>query len=325
MKRSSRRSAFTLIELLVVIAIIAVLIGLLVPAVQKVRAAAARIQCQNNLHQIGLALHHYESDKGCFPNGGVKANGMSTHAFILPYIEQDNLYKEIDFTSLWSAAVNAAPTATTVKTYQCPADPTAGPPAAWGGNNYRINCGTVPVNSYGADDTSGVNVNMPPPDGPFFPDTPSPTKGFRASAIKDGLSNTAAFSEHIMGDFSNSISTRDGDTYQPGTHPTTADQALADCNAIDITNLAYQGNSNAGGPWISDGHTQTRYYHIAPPNGRSCMFPPSRIATSANSGHTNGVNLLLFDGSVRFVSNNIDLTTWRALGTRAGGEVVGDY
>jgi prepilin-type N-terminal cleavage/methylation domain-containing protein/prepilin-type processing-associated H-X9-DG protein len=324
MKRSTR-SAFTLIELLVVIAIIAVLIGLLVPAVQKVRQAAARIGCSNNLHQIGLALHHYEADKGFFPNGGTAANGFSTHVYILPYIEQDNLYKQIDFTSHWNAPVNAAAAAATIKTYQCPADPTVGPPVGWGGNNYRVNCGTVPVNAYGADDAAGVNVNMPPPDGGFFPDTPTPTKGFKIAAFKDGLSNTAAFSEHIMGDFSNGISTPDGDTYKPGTHPATADQALADCNAIDLSNLAYQGNSNAGGPWIEDGHTQTRYYHIAPPGGRSCMFPPQRIATSANSGHTNGVNVLLFDGSVRYVSYTINLATWRALGTRAGGEVVGDY
>jgi prepilin-type N-terminal cleavage/methylation domain-containing protein/prepilin-type processing-associated H-X9-DG protein len=324
MKRSTR-SAFTLIELLVVIAIIAVLLGLLVPAVQKVRHAAARIQCSNNLHQIGLALHHYESDKTFFPNGGTAANGFSTHVYLLPYIEQDNLYKGIDFTARWSDPVNAGAAAATIKTFQCPADPTAGPPAGWGGNNYRVNCGTIPLNSYGPDDTEGVNKDMPPPDGGFFPDWPTPQKGFKTAAIKDGLSNTAAFSEHIMGDFSNSISTPDGDTYKPGTYPANADAAMAQCYSIDITDLKYQGNSNAGGPWMSDGHTQTRYYHIVPPGGRSCMFPPSRIATSANSGHTNSVNVLLFDGSVRSVSYGIDLATWRALGTRAGGETLGDY
>jgi prepilin-type N-terminal cleavage/methylation domain-containing protein/prepilin-type processing-associated H-X9-DG protein len=319
------RSAFTLIELLVVIAIIAVLVGLLVPAVQKVRGAAAKAACSNNLHQIGLALHNYESDRRFFPSGGAAVGGFSVHAFILPYMDQDVIYKSIDFSSNWNAPVNAQATGSTVQSYLCPADPGGIPPAGWGGTNYRANFGTVPVNSYGPDDTAGVNVNMPPPDGGFFRDLPAPGKGYKVASIKDGLSNTAAFSEHIMGDFSNAISSPDGDTYKPGTYPATADQALSQCYSIDITNLAYQGNSNAGAPWIEDTHTTTRYYHIAPPGGRSCMFPPSRIATSANSGHTNGVNVLLFDGSVRFVSYGIDLRTWRALGTRSGGEVLGDY
>jgi prepilin-type N-terminal cleavage/methylation domain-containing protein/prepilin-type processing-associated H-X9-DG protein len=317
---SRTRPAFTLIELLVVIAIIAVLIGLLVPAVQKVRGAAARISCGNNLHQIGLALHHYHGDKGVFPPSRTTGDKFSIHAYLLPYIEQDNVYKSIDFTVACSAPVNAPAAATTIKTYLCPADPTAGPPAGWAGNNYRANEGTSPLNGYGDSDPHGVNAAMPPPDGGFFVNSK-----YKFASIKDGTSNTACFSEHIMGDFSNSISTPDSDTYKPGTHPTSADQAAADCNAIDVTNLAFQGDSNIGAPWIQSDHAVTSYWHVAAPNHRSCMFPPNRVFISANSGHTNGVNVLLFDGSVRFVSNDISLTTWRALGTRAGGEVGGDY
>jgi prepilin-type N-terminal cleavage/methylation domain-containing protein len=325
MKRT--RSAFTLIELLVVISIIAVLMGLLVPAVQKVRAAASKMSCGNNLHQIGLALQHYESDKQCFPPGGTSLGGYSVHALILPYVDQDVIFKSIDFSAPWNAPVNALATSSTVKTYLCPADPGASPPAGWAANNYRANFGTSPVNVYGADDTAGVNASMPQPDGGFFRDLPTPTKGFRVASIKDGLSNTAAFSEHVTGDFSNAISSRDADTFKPGTHPTSADEAMRDCNAIagSLNNLALQFNSNTGAPWIQDGHTQTRYYHVMPPGGISCAFPPQRIATSANSAHTYGVNLLLFDGSVRFVSYGIDLQTWRALGTRNGGETLGDY
>ncbi len=325
MKRT--RSAFTLIELLVVIAIVGTLVGLLIPAVQKVRGAAARAACGNNLHQIGLALHNYEGDKRCFPPGGTAQGGYSVHAYLLPYVEQDVVYKSIDFSQAWNAPANALAAASTVPVYLCPADPAPPPPANWGGTNYRCNFGTSPVNVYGPDDTAGVNATMPPPDGGFFRDLPTPGKGYKVAAFKDGLSNTAAFSEHIMGDFSNAVSTPDGDTYKPGTHPTSADQAMSDCNSIagNLNNLAYQFNSNAGAPWIEDGHTQTRYYHILPPGGLSCAYPPQRIATTANSGHTNGVNLLLFDGAVRFVSYGVDLRTWRALGTRAGGEPIGDY
>jgi prepilin-type processing-associated H-X9-DG protein len=141
--------------------------------------------------------------------------------------------------------------------------------------------------------------------------------------ISDGTSNTAAFSEHVKGDFSNAAVSPDGDTFQPGTYPSTPDQALADCNAIDITNLAYQGKSTAGDSWMNNDHTSTRYYHAFPPGSRSCMYPPQRISTTANSGHTRLVNVLLFDGSVRGISYGISLTTWRAVGTRNGGEVLG--
>jgi prepilin-type N-terminal cleavage/methylation domain-containing protein/prepilin-type processing-associated H-X9-DG protein len=314
-----RRSAFTLIELLVVIAIIAVLVGLLVPAVQKVRGAAAKIQCANNLHQIGLALHNYHGDKNYFPPSRTEPTSFSAHALLLPYLEQDPVYKTIDFGSPWNSPSNALATSTTIKTFLCPADP-RDVPAGWAGNNYRANEGTVPVNGYGDSDPEGVNAGMPPPNGGFFTNSK-----YKFASIKDGTSTTAAFSEHMVGDFSNAVSTPDGDTYRPGTYPATADDAVTQCYSIDLTNLAYQGRSDVGAPWIRGYHSTTTYYHITPPGGLSCMFPPNRIATGANSGHQNGVNVLMFDGSVHFVSYGIDLATWRALGTRASGDIPGDY
>jgi prepilin-type N-terminal cleavage/methylation domain-containing protein/prepilin-type processing-associated H-X9-DG protein len=320
MSRSRKRSAFTLIELLVVIAIIAALMGLLVPAVQKVREAANRMACQNNLHQIGLALHMHHDSAGYFPPSRTQAGSYSVHVFLLPYIEQENLYKSINFHAPAGDPSNASAASQPVKTYLCPSDPYSMVPPGWAGNNYRANEGTIPLNGYGASDPAGVNAGMPPPNGGFFVDS-----RYKFADISDGTSSTAAFSEHCKGDFSNAVSTPLADTYRPGTYPADIDQALAQCNATDLSNLAFQGNSNVGAPWIKGSHSITSYWHVAPPNGRSCMFPPQRIMTTATSGHTNGVNLLLFDGSVRFVPNSVALPTWRALGTRNGGDIVGDY
>ncbi len=132
-------------------------------------------------------------------------------------------------------------------------------------------------------------------------------------------------SEKLTGDGSNAVSTPRTDTYRPGTYPNNADEATTQCNATDVTNLTLQGYSNVGGPWLQQYHSTNQYNHILPPNGRSCMFPPGRIATTANSNHTGGVHLMLCDGSVRFISENISLVTWRALGSINGGEVLADF
>jgi prepilin-type processing-associated H-X9-DG protein len=170
-------------------------------------------------------------------------------------------------------------------------------------------------------DPNNPNFGMPAPNGPFYQNS-----RVKLEHILDGTSNTAAFSEHLIGDFSNLSASEDLDTFRPGTHPNTPDEAVAQCAAIDWTDLKFQGSSNVGAPWLFGDHSTTIYFHVGLPGSRSCMFPPGRISTTANSKHgPGGVNLLLCDGSVRFVSYGIDLKTWRALGSIEGGEVFGEY
>jgi prepilin-type N-terminal cleavage/methylation domain-containing protein/prepilin-type processing-associated H-X9-DG protein len=338
----NRRSGFTLIELLVVIAIIATLIGLLLPAVQKVREAASRLRCSNNLKQIGLAINNYESTHKKYPPGGVAkypspspsqnfmpgiASGYSTLFFILPELEQDNLYRQINAQLSPLDPLNAGALATSVPIFLCPSDYMNDVPLTIGCTNYRANFGVNLLDGYAESDPMGANSALLPPNGGFFLNSK-----YTYADFPDGASNTACFSEHVKGDFSNAVATDEADTWLASTYPNDVDQAYQDC----VVNGAISGqfDSNAGGPWMvggpipapyvptwaAAGSTQTHYYHSFPPGpkSRSCYFSPMRVVTIANSGHSNGVNVLMFDGSVHFVGSNISLQTWRALGTRNG-------
>lgn len=315
-----RRPGFTLIELLVVIAIIAILVALLLPAVQQARESARRTQCRNNLKQLGLALHNYSESLGCFPMAKNATNSISPHARLLPFIELTALFNSINFNVAGNNAANAAALTMNVPGFQCPTNVNNLPSTLGGYNNYYTNYGTIIGNSLPGLIVGSTNYGMPKPDGVFFQDS-----SIKFKDITDGTSNTVMMSEKMTGDGSNGISSPLTDTFQPGTYPATADEALADCHAVNVADLTKQGNSNVGAPWISPSHSTTYYYHVMVPNDRSCMYPPSRIATTANSQHAGGVHTLLCDGSVRFVTSSIDLGIWRAIGTRGGGEVTGEF
>src|SRR5205823_1304658 len=200
-----RRSGFTLIELLVVIAIIAILIGLLVPAVQKVREAAARAQCQNNLKQIGLSMHNYESTFKRFPVGGlsspISAGGAASNATaliqLLPYVEQANIYNQADLNQSMQAARND-PLITTqeVPIFICPSDGSSGKIANYGRSNYMASIGAS-ASTNNTNATTGGAFHRP-----AGSTTPGNAKGFRILEITDGTSNTAAFSEIKRGPMS---------------------------------------------------------------------------------------------------------------------------
>jgi len=313
---SKTRRGFTLIELLVVIAIIAILIALLLPAVQQAREAARRTQCRNNLKQLGLAIHNYHDNFNCFPladvNGAV--NPVSAHARLLPAIDQSPLYNLVNFNVPYSDPTNAVAMMAQVPAFVCPSNVDSLPAALGGRNTYYWNAGNGIV-MY----ASGATGQLPS-NGVIYHN-----QIIRFRDVTDGLSNTAAMAEKATGDGSNGLSTPKTDTFQPGIYPNTPDEALQYCNAVNTSDLTKQGYSNVGAPWLQQYHSTNQYNHVLPPNGRSCMYPPGRIATTANSYHTGGVHTLLCDGSVRFVSDNVDLGKWRALGSISGGEVLSEF
>jgi prepilin-type N-terminal cleavage/methylation domain-containing protein len=370
------RRGFTLIELLVVIAIIAILIALLLPAVQQTREAARRTECKNNLKQIGLAIHNYESTFRCLPParfapdylvGGVPQTSYTTypstlpagawtgfrsvHTFILPFMEQTAIYNLINFSAptavrMTSGGVpinaNYPAYANAAGLFLCPSDANTGRVITE--NNYRANFGGgLPFG--GAVDTTQNHVITPASQGNGAFTMGQVTK---VRDFTDGLSNTAFFAERTKGTGNNMASTLPDRRADVITWPNRA-QGLIPPDVLFNDCLAYTPaistfNFNSMGRWLegsdfSNGwpfgfYSATLYNHVAPPNwqGFDCGnwsaiidAPGEHGIVSARSMHVGGANVQLGDGSVRFVSENIDLKTWRALGTRNGNEVLGEF
>ena len=326
-----RRKGFTLIELLVVIAIIAILIALLLPAVQQAREAARRTQCKNNLKQIGLALHNYHDTYSVLPPGRIRntyagitdawyTGNIAWAPRILAQIEQANIFATINWnlgqgtsgTDGHGGVNGVSPTGARrqiLPAFRCPSDPGTGgvpwttpagvrvtgatPNAGYASGNYVGNVGT----------STRLNANPP---GIFGQN--SRTK-FRD--ITDGTSNTMAVSEVVIG------------FYREGTNDT-ANNTVCSTGAKD-TNSTRQ----AGYSWFYAYFPQAAFFStfLGPNNKLSvdCGVNSDRVNQAARSMHIGGVQAVLCDGSVRFVSENIDMGTWSNLGNKSDGNVLGEF
>jgi prepilin-type processing-associated H-X9-DG protein/prepilin-type N-terminal cleavage/methylation domain-containing protein len=353
------RSAFTLVELLVVIAIIAILIGLLLPAVQKVREAAARIKCQNNLKQMGLALHMYHDANGNFPPGmsgpdPIVANAWySAYSLLLPYIEQDNAFRLINYNASWWDPTNNQAMAVSVPIFFCPSNRSRGTinltvmsiqwnyvlPPVVACVDYAFNKGATGAFTKTPDDTPRQVRGV-------FDVRISINSGIRMLEITDGLSNTFAMGDAAGGN--PHFLVRDI------TNPTTAAiDTISGLPAVADQSWGAASMSQQSIPQYTSYFAGTAQYGLGPDprdepmNGTPAAsgnvrliaptiasFDPSADPSNTSgddwvsgfrSMHPGGCNFLFCDGSVRFVRETIAPDTYRALSTFAGGEVVNDF
>lgn len=352
---SRRPRGFTLIELLVVIAIIAVLIALLLPAVQAAREAARRMQCVNNLKQIGLALANYESANQVFPPGRIntyiRGNGHCWGAYsqMLPFMEMQPLFNTMNFSmnpdpdyTSTSAAANSTAAVTILHTLLCPSD--AGPNlvpvgvAVYAVHNYLLNVGS----GYSVVQNSPTSLTGPP-NGILYENS-----AVSFASITDGASNSVVISESIRsvegsppGFSTLSVFARNplggfvitGNNTAGNGPPITSD---ADYQTRCLVSSPPGFQPTRGVKWLYGAPGHSMYNHRRPPNDRryDCRggLPHSdkssadwlnlSLNITSRSNHPGGANSLFCDGHVQFIKNSVNTLTWQAIGSRNGGEVV---
>ena len=326
---------FTLVELLVVIAIIGILVGLLLPAVQAAREAARRMQCSNNLKQIGLSLLNYESaNKKLPPGDGIEipvTRGeipqASSHAYILPYLEAGNSYSTFDFSyQVNGNNRNSQARIQVIPSYNCPSDPAP---------NRSIVAGIIDAGATNYMQCLGAtsmqwSTAATPNHGIFYRNSFT-----RIGSITDGMSNTAFFSEIRKGPNGPGslavVAAGTQDDFRVATRPTGTSWTgndilvppLSVCESRSTSAWLYRGLQYYRGLLVA-----TYYTHTMSPNAklRDCILSGTTFGhMAARSYHTGGVSVGLADGSVRFTTDSVDLVVWRAVGTQANGEVVGDW
>ena len=326
------RSGYTLIDLVVVMSIMGLLVALLMPAVERSREAARRIQCLNQQRQLGLAIAGFSSAHGRLPNlGAVPAvsgpfgimvgSGVSIHTLLLPFLDQASVYQQvkyeagdITFTSQGvGSPLNSELLRKRIAIFECPSDSV---PA--GGCSYVLSGGTSPG--------LHTNTDLVAPDAAL--------SGYvggllnEEAAVSDGLSQTVILSERLVGDRNSAHYTAARDhAYLASFDGFSAATAAQSCRQVPDPPASHF--SQVGTSWLASGYGYTWYNHILTPNSRTPDCSDHRAlggnaagCHTARSWHLGGVNALSGDGAARFISENIDLNVWRALGTSRGGETI---
>jgi prepilin-type processing-associated H-X9-DG protein len=301
--KTRTRTAFTLFQLLVVLAVLAILLGLLLPAVAKVRMAAARSQSANNLKQLALAAHNYHDANGNFPSG-VNDKHFSAATLLLPYVEQDNVYKSIDFNKPVDDKVNAEIRKTRIKTFLNPMDPIVTVSMDYGATNYLFNAGSKPS----LDDNDGI----------FYLDSK-----IKLADVTDGTSNTLMAGETLKGDSGVRAMTV---KRQHVLFKKEALKDLKDDSGVKEFKDDKMIAANRCASWMDGRFLQGTF------TGTRMLNDPKPDVNCGGAGGLSGLrslekgaNVAFCDGSVRYLNENIEAKTWRLLTSRNDGEVLPDF